>query len=150
CHQPISPEEKATRAQLRAALRAKNWEQAIPLGRKVLELSPHEDGSWARLAEAQIGQRDVPGLKVTIDRWEQDVHRKSFKLEEHRGDLAEFEGRSREALANWEKAIAKKGRTARLFRKVARAQQANGKWQEAALAWTQSLAAGEALNGLLN
>src|SRR5262249_24545758 len=73
CHQPISPEEKATRAQLRAALRAKNWEQAIPLGRKVLELSPHEDGSWARLAEAQIGQRDVPGLKVTIDRWEQEV-----------------------------------------------------------------------------
>ena len=150
CQHQISPEEKTTRAQLRAALRAKNWEQAISLARKVLESSPHEDGSWARLAQAQIGKRDAPALKATIAGWQQQVGRRSFKFDEDRGDLAQFEDHAEEALANWEKAVAKKGRAARLFRKIARAEQANRKWREAALAWTRCLATREKVSGLLN
>ena len=150
CARRLSPEEKARRSELRGALRAKDWERAIPLARKVVESAPHEDGSWGRLALAQFGKRDLPGLKQTLNSWQQQVERKSFKFDELRGDLALLENRPEEALAHWESAVANKGREARLFRKIARAEQAKRKWQEAALSWTKALTMHETVDGLVN
>jgi tetratricopeptide (TPR) repeat protein len=149
CQRQISPEEKAARTELRLALGAKHWESAISLARRVLEFSPGDDGSWAQLARAQIGIRDVRGLEQTLDDWSRHVARRSFKFDEYRGDLAHLEGRPQEALAEWEKAVANKGREARLFVKIARAEQANRKWQEAALAWSRALATRESAEVLL-
>jgi tetratricopeptide (TPR) repeat protein len=149
CQRQISPEEKAARTELRLALRAKHWEGAISLARHVLEFSPGDDGSWAQLARAQIGIRDLRGLEQTLDDWSRHVARRSFKFDEYRGDLAQLEGRPQEALADWEKAVANKGREARLFVKIARAEQANRKWQEAALAWSRALAIRENAGSLL-
>lgn len=149
CQRQISPEEKAARTQLRLALQAKHWESAISLARRVLEFSSGDDGSWARLARAQIGIRDLRGLEQTLDDWRKHVARKSFKFDEYRGDLAHLEGRPQEALADWEKAVANRGTEARLFAKIARAEQANRKWQEAALAWSRALATRESAEALL-
>jgi tetratricopeptide (TPR) repeat protein len=149
CQRQISPPEKAARDQLRLTLRAKQWNDAIPLAHRVIEFSPGDDGAWARLARAQIGMQDLVGLKQTLDQWSQRVRHRSFKFHEFRGDLAHLERRRQDALADWEKAVAHKGREARLFIKIARVEQANRRWQEAALAWSRALATRENVESLL-
>ena len=150
CQRQLSPEEKASRAELRLTLQSKHWQRAIPLARRVLEFAPGDDGAWARLARAQIGARDIGGGRQTLEDCREHVARRSFKFHESRGDLAQLEGRTVEALAAWEQAVAKKGRQARIFVKIARVEQANRKWQEAALAWSRALASRESAGAFLN
>jgi tetratricopeptide (TPR) repeat protein len=149
CQRRISPEEKTVRSELKNALHAHEFARAIPLARQVLKFSPHDNGAWARLAQAQWGARDQAALGQTITQWRAAVRRPSSKYHEFRGDLALTEGRRDEALAAWSKAV-RKERRARVFLKIARLEQAEGRWQEAVLAWTRAMASETTARALVN
>jgi len=142
CQRQTSLEEKALRSELRILLRGRQFEKAVPLARRVLQFAPHDDGAWARLAQAQNGKRDFDGLEETLRDWRQAVRRTSSKYQEFRGDLAFARSRPSEALGAWSRALAGK-HNRRVLKKIARLEQSQGNWQEAALAWTQVMTSEE-------
>ncbi len=150
CRRTISPEEKTVRQEVRAALQERAFDRAIPLARQVLRFAPNDNGAWARLAQAQFGLRDLSGLRQTLAAWRGAVRKPSAKYDEYRGDLALAEQQPAEALAAWQKSIAKKDRRPRVFRKIARLEQANSRWAEAAAAWTRGMKDHETAQALLN
>jgi tetratricopeptide (TPR) repeat protein len=77
------------------------------------------------------------------------VPRTGAKYDEYRGDLARAEGRPAEALAAWKKAVAR-DRRPRIYLKIARLEQADAHWAEAALAWTRGMKEHETAPALLN
>ncbi|MEO8439244.1 MAG: hypothetical protein ABI540_03375 [Spartobacteria bacterium] len=139
CRRTISDEEQAARSEVRQALHKREFLQTLPAARRVLQFAPHDNGAWARLAQAQFGARDLAGLRQTLVDWKSNVRKTSAKYDEYRGDLALAEGRRADALAAWTKAIAPKNPPARIFKKIARIQQAEGRWQEAVAAWTRAM-----------
>jgi tetratricopeptide (TPR) repeat protein len=139
CRRSVSPEEMTTRRAVREALHGRAFNRAVPLARKVLDFAPNDDGAWARLAQAQLGARDLTGLRQTLGDWRSAVKKRSAKYDELRGDLARAEGRQAEALSAWKEAVAHRDREPRVFIKIARLQQANGHWKEAVIAWTQAM-----------
>lgn len=143
CQRQTSPEEKSLRTELRTLLRGRQFEKAVPLAQQVLQLAPHDDGAWARLAQAQKGKHDFTGLEETLRDWRPAVRRTSLKYQEYRGDLAFARGRPAEALSAWSKTIADGKRNRRVLEKIARLEQSQGNWQEAALAWTQVMSSEE-------
>jgi tetratricopeptide (TPR) repeat protein len=139
CSRRISDEERAARNEVRTALHARAFARAIPAARRVLRFAPNDNGAWARLAQAQFGRRDLDALQQTLAEWHQAVKHTSPKYDEYRGDLAFGKGRRAEALAAWQKAVARKQRRARVFIKIARLEQTAEHWQEAALNWTRAM-----------
>ncbi|MEO5717838.1 MAG: tetratricopeptide repeat protein [Chthoniobacterales bacterium] len=150
CARRISEEEKSARHDVRQALQERTFERAIPLARRVLHFAPKDNGAWARLAQAQFGVRDLKGLRKTLADWRGAVRKTSAKFDEYRGDLALAENRPAEALTAWRKAVVPRDRRPRVFRKIARLEQANGRWQEAAAAWTRGMKEHETPTALLN
>ncbi|HEY3662883.1 MAG TPA: tetratricopeptide repeat protein [Chthoniobacterales bacterium] len=150
CRRTISPEEKVAREEVRAALHSRAFDRAIPLARRVLRFAPNDNGAWARLAQAQFGLGDLTGLRQTLADWRGAVKRTSAKYDEYRGDLAFAENRRAEALAAWMKAVAPKDRRLRVFLKIARLEQDDGHWQEAAAAWRRGMKGRETAEILLN
>lgn len=143
CQRQTSPEEKALRNELRTLLRGRQFEEAVPLARRVVQRAPYDDGAWARLAQAQKGKHDLTGLEETLRDWRQAVRRTSRKYQEYRGDLAFARGRPAEALRAWSRTIADGKNNRRVLEKIARLEQSQGNWQEAALAWTQVMSSEE-------
>ena len=92
CRRTISPEEHLARTEVRRALQQRSFAEATGLARRVLMFAPHDDGAWARLAQAQFGARDLAGLHQTLSDWPQAVPRTGAKYDEYRGDLARAEG----------------------------------------------------------
>lgn len=150
CRRTISSEEKTARQEVHAALQARAFARAIPLARRVLRFAPNDNGAWARLAQAQFGIRDLAGLRQTLAAWHGAVKKTSAKYDEYRGDLAFAEKRPAEALDAWTRAVAPKDRRPRVFIKIARLEQANGRWPEAAAAWTRGMKGHETARALLN
>ena len=150
CRRRISTEEKIARGEVRHALQSHAFAQAVPLARQVLRFAPNDNGAWARLAQAQFGLGDLTGLRQTLADWRGAVKRTSAKYDEYRGDLAFAENRRTEALAAWTKAVAPKDRRLRVFLKIARLEQADGHWPEAAAAWTRGMKGRETADVLLN
>ncbi len=150
CRRTIGPEEKAARQEVREALQERAFERAVPLARRVLQFAPNDNGAWARLAQAQFGIRDLKGLRQTLADWRGAVRKTSAKFDEYRGDLALAENHPAEALAAWTKAVAPKDRRPRVFTKIARLEQANRRWAEAAAAWTRGMKGHENAKALLN
>jgi tetratricopeptide (TPR) repeat protein len=150
CRRAISPEEKTVRQKVRRALHERAFDRAIPLARQVLYFAPNDDGPWARLAQAQFGGRDLTGLRQTLGDWRSAVKKTSAKYDEYRGDLALAEGRRADALAAWTESVAHKDRKARVFLKIARLEQANSRWAEAAAAWRRGMKGHETAPGLIN
>ena len=124
---------------MRRALHDRSFELAVTLARRVLKFAPNDNGAWARLAQAQFGAGDLSGLRQTLADWERAVTRTSAKYHEYRGDLALADGHRADALAAWKESVARKDRKARVFIKIARLEQADGHWPEAATAWTRGL-----------
>ncbi|HEX4666606.1 MAG TPA: hypothetical protein VH207_08395 [Chthoniobacterales bacterium] len=149
CARRISDEERTARAEVRRALRARNFTKAIVPARRVLQFAPNDNGAWARLAQAQYGMRDLDALQRTLAEWAAAVKQTSRKYDEYRGHLALAQGRREEALAAWKKAVAGKGRKARVLIKIARLEQAAEHWQEAALNWTRAMNSGATAEALL-
>jgi tetratricopeptide (TPR) repeat protein len=139
CRRSISPEEHKVRGELREALHSHAFERAIPLARQLLHFVPRDNGTWARLAQAQAGLRDRTGLRETLAAWQKAVKRPSEKFYEFRGDLALADGQRGEALAAWTKSIARKDRKARVFEKIARLEQEEAHWSNAAANWSNAL-----------
>ncbi len=150
CRRTISPEEKTAREEVREALQKRSFERAVPLARRVLQFAPNDNGAWARLAQAQFGMRDLQGLRQTLAAWRGAVRKTSAKFDEYRGDLAYAENRPEEALAAWTRAVRPKDRRPRVFIKIARLEQANGRWAEAAAAWTRGMKGRESAKALLS
>ncbi len=150
CGRRISDEERAARNQVRSALQERAFARAIPAARRVLQFAPHDNGAWARLAQAQFDLRDLNGLRQTLADWRGAVKKTSAKYDEYRGDLALAEGRRAEALAAYTEAVAPKDRRPRVFIKIARLEQATGRWPEAAAAWTRGMKGRETAKALLN
>ncbi len=150
CRRTISPEEKTARQEVRAALQERAFARAVPLARRVLQFAPNDNGAWARLAQAQFGMRDLKGLRQTLGDWRGAVRKTSAKFDEYRGDLAFAENRPDEALAAWTRAVRPKDRRPRVFIKIARLEQAKGRWAEAAAAWTRGMKGRENAKALLN
>jgi len=149
CRRTISPEEHVARTEVRRALQQRSFAEATGLARRVLMFAPHDDGAWARLAQAQFGARDLAGLHQTLSDWPQAVPRTGAKYDEYRGDLARAEGRPVEAVAAWKKAVAQ-DRRPRIYLKIARLEQADAHWAEAALAWTRGMKEHETASALVN
>ncbi|HEY2800786.1 MAG TPA: hypothetical protein VGI85_09345 [Chthoniobacterales bacterium] len=139
CHRTISPAERKARTELRGALRKRAFAAAIPLAREILRMAPKDNGAWARLAEAEAGLADWSGLRQTLVNWSRAVSHTSAKFDEYRGDLARTEGRRVEAVAAWEKSVARGRDNARVFTKIARVEETNAHWAEAAAAWKKRL-----------
>ncbi|MGI8955986.1 MAG: hypothetical protein ACR2II_03600 [Chthoniobacterales bacterium] len=150
CRRSITEEERTARQEVRAALHGRAFDQAIPLARRVLRFAPNDNGAWARLAQAQFGLGDLTALRQTLADWRGAVKRTSAKYDEYRGDLAFAENRRTEALAAWTKAVAPKDRRLRVFLKIARLEQADGHWPEAAAAWTRGMKGRATAEVLLN
>jgi tetratricopeptide (TPR) repeat protein len=140
CHRSLSPEEKATRAELRQALREGSYAQAEKLARRVLQTSSHENGAWERLVHAQLGLRDFAGAKQTFAQWRRAVRKPSPKLDEFSGDVAAEEGDPVLALQLWKKALSANPRQVHLLRKIASLQQAQHRWADEDAALTAALA----------
>jgi tetratricopeptide (TPR) repeat protein len=150
CQRQTTAEEKALRNELRTRLRGRQFEKAVPLAQRVLQFAPHDDGAWARLAQAQKGKHDFAGLEETLRDWRQAVRRTSLKYQEYRGDLAFARGRAAEALSAWSRTIADGKHNRRVLEKIARLEQSQGNWQEAALAWTQVMSSKESPRERIN
>ncbi len=138
CTRRLSQEEKDVRSELRQTLRAHQFAHAIPLARRVLQSSPHDDGAWQRLAQAQDGARDFAGLETTLANWREATKTPSSKYEEYRGDLALANGRATEAIDAWRQAAAAETGKTRVWAKIARLEQEQENWSDAALAWTRA------------
>ena len=149
CRRTISTEERAARTKVRQALQDRSFARADGLARRVLEFAPNDNGAWARLAQAQFGAGDLPGLRQTLTDWPRAVRKTAAKYDEYRGDLALAEGRRADALAAWTKAVAKRDRRARVYLKIARLEQAEARWAEAALAWTRGMKGNETAAALV-
>ncbi|CAN5472751.1 hypothetical protein BH18VER2_BH18VER2_10750 [soil metagenome] len=150
CRRSISEEERTARQEVRAALHERAFDRAIPLARQVLRFAPNDNGAWARLAQAQFGIRDLTGLRQTLADWRGAVKKTSAKYDEYRGDLALAEGRRADAFAAYTEAVAPKDRRPRVFVKIARLEQTNGHWPEAAAAGTRGMKGRETASALLN
>ena len=139
CRRSISPTEQRARSEVQQALQKRAFAQAVAPARQVLQFASHDNGAWARLAQAQFGLRDLAALRQTLEQWQRAVRTTSAKYDEYRGDLARIEGRKSDALAAWTHAVAGKDRRTRVFRKIARLEQAERHWPEAAAAWTRAM-----------
>ena len=149
CRRTISPAERAARSEVRQALRDRSFTSAIGLAQRGLKFAPNDNGAWARMAQAQFGAGDLAGLRQTLSAWPRAVRKTAAKYDEYRGDLALAEGRTAEAVAAWNKAVAKKDRRARVCFKIARQEQADAHWAEAALAWTHGMKGNETAAALV-
>jgi tetratricopeptide (TPR) repeat protein len=150
CRRTISDEERAARTEVRRALHDRSFQPAVTLARRVLKFAPNDNGAWARLAQAQFGADDLSGLRQTLADWERAVKRTPAKYHEYRGDLALADGHRADALAAWKESVARKDRKARVFIKIARLEQADFHWPEAAAAWTRGMKSDKTAVALVN
>lgn len=134
CHRGLSPEEKATRAELRQALANGSFAQAEQLARAVLEKSPHENGAWERLLHAQLGQHHFDEAQKSLSEWQHAVHKPSAKFAEFTGDIAAVDGDSVAALQAWQRSLGAKPRQLRVLRKVAQLHLREQRWADAEIA----------------
>lgn len=150
CRRTITEEEQTARREVRQTLNERAFTRALAPAERVLAFAPNDDGAWARLAQAQFGLGDLAGLRRTLRKWRGAVRRPSPKYHEYAGDLACAEGRRAEALEAWGRAVAGKERKARVFRKIARLEQGERRWDRAALAWTRAMQPHDDIEGLVN
>src|SRR5204862_3313683 len=73
CHRATSKQEKALRAEVGEALRERSYSKAAEVARRLIQLNPHDNGSWDRLVQAQFGLQDRGAIKQTLEQWRQTV-----------------------------------------------------------------------------
>jgi tetratricopeptide (TPR) repeat protein len=121
CRRSLSPEEKATRAELRQALREHSYEKAEKLARQVVAQRPRENGAWERLVRAQLGTNDLEAARESLLLWRKAVRRLSPKHDELTGDLAAKEDDHAAAAQAWSRSLTADSSNTRVMHKLARA-----------------------------
>ncbi|HXM33314.1 MAG TPA: hypothetical protein VN921_06650 [Chthoniobacterales bacterium] len=139
--QRTTKEEKALRAELRQALHEHSYKKAGELARRLLKLDPQDNGIWDRLVQAEFGERDLAGVKQSLDEWQRAVKKPSSNLEEYRGDLAAEQREPSLAVQSWSKVLAVDLKNLRVLEKVARLEKSQRHWAEENSAWTTYIAA---------
>jgi tetratricopeptide (TPR) repeat protein len=148
CHRSKSPQEKKLRTDLRHALAQHSYHDAELLARRILQISPDDNGTWDRLVQAQCGAGNLPGAKETLVAWRHSVRNPSTKLDEYIGDVALAENDSNGALQAWHRFLEREPKQIRVLTKVARVKQQRRQWPEADTAWTAALVLKEAPEAL--
>jgi tetratricopeptide (TPR) repeat protein len=136
CDRTASREQKALRTQLRDALHQKSYDKAAELARRLVKLTPEDEGSWDRLVQAQFGLRDLTGVKQTLEEWRQAVKNPSPKLEEYTGDLAVDVNEPALAVQAWTKLLGVDPKNTRVLEKLARLEKKQQHWAEENSAWS--------------
>src|SRR5438552_12851940 len=88
CKKAIPPEERALRIQLAREIRHHSYDKAVPMARRLTELTPQDNSVWKRLVQAQFGLQDFDGATRTLIQWRQTVRAPSPRLDEYEGDIA--------------------------------------------------------------
>jgi tetratricopeptide (TPR) repeat protein len=140
CGLAASKEKKALRAELREALRQHSYGRAAELARRILKLTPQDNGSWDRLVQAQFGLRDPVGVSQALEEWRNTVSKPSPKLDEYTGDLALDQHDPAGAVHAWTKALSAESKNTRVLEKVARVEKTQKHWTEENSAWTNYIA----------
>lgn len=135
CHRPLSKEQKALRAEVSRAMREQSYEKAAALAREALQSTPHDSGLWDRLVQAQFALGDLDGAKRVLATWRVAVEKPSPKMEEYGGDIAMAEHEPAAASQYWSRALVGLPKNVRLLEKLARAENAQGKWDDENAAW---------------
>ena len=149
CTRQISKDEKEIRRDLRQALRARSYEQAEALARRVLDFDRRDNGAWERLAQAQLGRRDQQAAKSTLEEWARAVRRTSPKFHEYSGNIAAAENDPKRAAESWRATLLDQPKNKRVLEKLARLEQAERHWQESDAAWTALLAIEQSAHALV-
>src|SRR5215211_6903781 len=119
CRRGETAADKASRAEIRRALREQSYAEAAGLAAQLVERAPQNSAAWEALLRAQLGLGDVVAAKATLQRWRRAVRAPSARLEELEGDVAM---KSREPIAAvqfWAKASAVRPGNTRLLKKLA-------------------------------
>lgn len=139
CGPRLTPEQKATRAELQRALEDQSFTRAAELARRVIADFPNDHAGWERLAQAQLGLGDLEGAKETLARWRSTIAKPSWQREEVAGDIALRENDPARALDFWNKALARE-KNPRPLRKIAQLRARQKEWPAAEAAWSDLIA----------
>jgi tetratricopeptide (TPR) repeat protein len=139
CRRGLSDAEKATRAELRQALREGAYERAVVLAQQVLDAHPKENGAWQRLVQAQIGLGNLDAARKSLSSWRAAVRNPSAKYDELTGDVAAKEGDLPRAAERWGRAADVEPWNVELLAKLAEAYRTIGRSQEEDAVLTQLL-----------
>jgi tetratricopeptide (TPR) repeat protein len=150
CEPQAIREEKALSRQLARELQNHSYESAVPIARELLRRRPQEKRFWRRLVQAQMGLHDYEGARETLTRWGTAVQPGPAKIDEMEGDIAREEHDPARALQMWQQAAASDPKHRRVFEKIAKLQQQQGRWNEAIEAWTNSLKVKDNARGRLH
>ena len=139
CKKSPPSEDKTLRTQLGHEIRHHSYDRAVPLARRLIEISPTDNGAWKRLVQAQFGLHDLEALKQTLADWRKTTRSPLPRLDEYDGDLAfELHDASR-ARKDWDKALASQPKNRRLIEKIASLEQGQQHWAQAITFWSRSI-----------
>ena len=139
CKKQPPPESKVLRMQLAHELRHHSYDKALPIARRLIELTPQDNSAWKRLAQAQFGLRDFDGASQTLIEWRRTIAAPDPRLDEYEGDLANKKHDSAHARQVWEKILAAQPKNRRVLRKIALLEENQQRWVEAIAAWSRFL-----------
>ncbi len=139
CKKQPPPENKVLRMQLAHELRHHSYDKALPIARRLIELTPQDNSAWKRLAQAQFGLRDFDGASQTLIEWRRTIAAPDPRLDEYEGDLANKKHDSAHARQVWEKILAAQPKNRRVLRKIALLEENQQRWVEAIAAWSRFL-----------
>lgn len=83
-----APQLAALRSQLVAAKKAEDNAAIAELGLRVLEITPTDSATWAKLVRAQLAMKEFVRCSVTLDRWEKAVKPRPAAIDDFHGDVA--------------------------------------------------------------
>ena len=83
CKKQPPPANKVLRMQLAHELRHHSYDKALPIARRLIELTPQDNSAWKRLAQAQFGLRDFDGASQTLIEWRRTIAARSSTLCAH-------------------------------------------------------------------
>jgi tetratricopeptide (TPR) repeat protein len=139
CKKQPPHEDKALRMQLTHELRHHSYETALPIARRLVELTPQDNSAWKRLAQAHLKLHDLDAVADTLTEWRTTVAAPAPRLTEYEGDLANETHHSARAREAWKKVVSLQPKNRRVLRKIARLEQSQQHWAEAIAAWSQLL-----------
>jgi len=139
CKKQPPPENKVLRMQLAHELRHHSYDKALPIARRLIELTPQDNSAWKRLTQAQFGLRDFDGASQTLIEWRRTIAAPDPRLDEYEGDLANKKHDSAHARQVWEKILAAQPKNRRVLRKIALLEENQQRWVEAIAAWSRFL-----------
>ena len=139
CRKQPPPEDKVLRTQLARELRQHSYEMALPLARRLTQLTPLDNRAWKRLAQAQFRLGDLAGVAQTLREWRKTVATPDPRLTEYEGDLAKQNHDFVRTRRAWENVLALQPKNKRVLKKIAVLEQNQQHWAAAIAAWSRLL-----------